>query len=238
MRPCRTLESWGRFPEATQQATTLFWSSDSPPVPASPGTVLAYGLGRSYGDVCLNDGGTLLLTERMDRFLSFDRETGVLRCEAGVSLDQILRLIVPAGWFLPVTPGTKFVTIAGAIANDVHGKNHNNAGTIGRYITQFELLRSDGSRQICSPTQNRDLFAATIGGLGLTGFITWAECKLIPIKNAFIQEESIQCSNLDEMVQLFAESDLSYQYTVAWIDCLAKGKQLGRGIFTRGNHCA
>jgi len=161
-----------------------------------------------------------------------------VRCEAGVTLETVLQTLVPAGWFLPVTPGTQFVTIAGAVANDVHGKNHYAMGTIGCHVTQLELLRSNGERLLCSSTQNAGLFAATIGGLGLTGFITWVELKLIPVINAFIEEESFQCDNLNEMLALFHESDSTYQYTVSWIDCLATGKQLGRGIFTRGNHCA
>ena len=195
------------------------------------------GCGRSYGDSCLNQDGILVDSVALDHHIAFDQQLGVLRCEAGVTLEKILDLVVPVGWFLPVTPGTKFVTIAGAIANDVHGKNHYSMGSIGCHVTQIELLRSNGERLVCSPNQNNEIFAATIGGLGLTGFITWVELQLIRINSAFIQEESFQCASLDEMMVLFQESDSTFQYTVAWIDCLASGKQLGRGIFTRGNHC-
>lgn len=199
--------------------------------------MLPYGMGRSYGDSCLNEHGTLLHCRGLDHFIAFDEHTGLLHCEAGVTLETILHFAVPRGWFLPVTPGTQFVTVGGAIANDVHGKNHNTVGTFGCHITQLTLLRSDGMRYRCATDEHPALFAATIGGLGLTGVIVDATLQLIPVQNAFIQEESIQCATLDDMVSLFAESESHYQYTVAWIDCLAQGAQLGRGIFTRGNHC-
>lgn len=230
----KKLESWGRYFNYTHQSRSLIWRNDRMDI---PGISLPYGLGRSYGDSCLNNHGALLRSNHLDHFIRFDVEKGLLSCEAGVSLQSILELIVPQGWFLAVTPGTKFVTVGGAIANDVHGKNHNKIGTFGCHVRQFELMRSDGERLLCSPHNNSELFSATIGGLGLTGFIVWAELQLIPVVSAFIQEESIQCNHLDEMMALFQESGKNYEYTVAWIDCLAKGKQLGRGIFTRGNHC-
>jgi len=130
--------------------------------------MLPYGLGRSYGDSCQNHLGTLLSTEYLDHWISFDPESGLLDCESGVSLSQILELVVPKGWFLPVTPGTRHVTVGGAIANDVHGKNHHRAGTFGASVTELELLRSDGTRMLCSRTQNARWFRATVGGLGLT----------------------------------------------------------------------
>lgn len=230
----KNLESWGRYFHYQQKVHAVAWRDELFP---SDKTVLPYGLGRSYGDSCLNDNGVLLSSQWLDHFISFDPVTGKLCCEAGVSLKAILELTVPRGWFLPVTPGTKFVTVGGAIANDVHGKNHNKVGTFGCHVQRLELVRSNGEKLLCSPQQNSDWFAATIGGLGLTGIILWAELQLIPVANAFIEEESFQCQNLDEMLLLFQQSEQDYQYTVAWIDCLAKGKQLGRGIFTRGNHC-
>lgn len=229
-------QSWGRYFNFSHRTATPLWRTE--PVVFDPSSsYLPFGLGRSYGDSCLNGDGVLISSDQLDHFISFDDTKGILRCEAGVSFAQILDVVVARGWFLPVTPGTKFVTVAGAIANDVHGKNHTHAGTIGCHVTRLELLNSNGRRLVCSPNDNVELFKATIGGLGLTGFITWAELQLIPVSNAFIQEESIQCNNLDQMFSLFAESDKNYQYTVSWIDCLAKGNQLGRGIFTRGNHC-
>ncbi len=229
-------QSWGRYFHYQHDIESPAWRQDTQFLEQTE-PLLPYGLGRSYGDSCLNNNGTLISTEHLNRFIAFDGERGVLRCEAGVTLADILSVIVPRGWFIPVTPGTKYVTIAGAIANDVHGKNHNHVGTFGCHITQLELLRSSGERLICSCDENPELFAATIGGLGLTGFISWAEIQLIPIENAFIQEESIQFANLDECINLFEQSAADNQYTVAWIDCLASGTQLGRGIFTRGNHC-
>lgn len=199
-------------------------------------TLLPFGNGRSYGDVCLNNGGVLIDARTLNRFIHFDVEAGIIRCESGVLLSDILELIVPKGWFLPVTPGTRFITIGGAIANDVHGKNHHRAGTFGCHLRCFELLRSDGSRLLCSADDNTDWYRATIGGLGLTGLITWAEIKLKLMSTTSIDQETIRYSNLDEYFDLSSESDKGYEYTVAWLDCLAKGKNLGRGIFIRANH--
>ncbi|MCE0498132.1 MAG: FAD-binding oxidoreductase [Methylacidiphilales bacterium] len=227
--------SWGRYPKTTETLKSLRWSTD--PLPANDGLkVLPHGLGRSYGDVCLNQSGTLLVTAALDHLLAFDEQNGLLRCESGVSLDEVLRFLVPRGWFLPTTPGTKFVTIGGAIANDVHGKNHHRAGTFGCHVTQFELLRSNGERLLCSRDKNADWFAATIGGLGLTGLITWAEFKVRRMTNAWIEMESIKLDDLGDFFAITRESDHDYEYTVSWLDCMAKGKSLGLGIFMRGNH--
>lgn len=230
-------ESWGRYPRVQQQVHhALTWRNDELRVRKLDGSVLPYGLGRSYGDVCLNDSNYIVPTRNLNRFISFDTDHGLLKCEAGVSLEEILRLIVPRGWFLSVTPGTKYVTVGGAIANDVHGKNHHLAGTFGRHVTQFELVRSDGSRTICSPSRNEKLFAATIGGMGLTGIITWAEIELTPIKSRLIQQTATKFGGLDEFFELSAQSEKECEYTVAWIDCLKSGRKLGRGIFYAGNH--
>ena len=215
----------------------LTWRFDSLPAVKPGQTLLPYGQGRSYGDVCLNDGGVIVPTETLDHFIEFDPQTGIVSCEAGVTLAQLLELIVPQGWFLPVTPGTRFVSLGGAIANDVHGKNHHVAGTFGCHVRQFELLRSDGSRLVCSSTENEDYFRATIGGLGLTGLITRVELQLKPVRTAFIEKESIRFENLDEFLTLSQDSDAEWEYTVAWLDCLATGAALGRGIFFRGRHC-
>src|SRR5215472_8198466 len=175
-------ESWGRFPRARHAAVLrVDWTHEELPLRPELGPYLPFGNGRSYGDSCLNDGGTLLATAGLSRLLAFDHATGVLRCEAGVLLGQILEVFVPRGYFLPVSPGTKFVTVGGAIANDVHGKNHHRRGTFGSHVRCFELLRSNGERLLCSSAENTDWFHATIGGLGLTGLITWAEIQLFPI---------------------------------------------------------
>jgi len=203
-----------------------------------PSSVLPFGNGRSYGDSCLNDGGLLFDVRGLDRLISFDVEHGVICCEAGVMLADILDLVVPAGWFLPVTPGTKFVTVGGAIANDVHGKNHHCAGSFGCHVRQFELLRSDGSRRRCSRSENPDWFAATIGGLGLTGVILWAEIQLHRVANAAMDIETIRFADLGGFFRLTGESDAAFSYTVAWVDCASRGKSLGRGVFTRANHAS
>lgn len=197
--------------------------------------LLAYGLGRSYGDSCLNNGGTLMDTHGLDRILHFDAEQGSIVCEAGVSLGEILLISVPRGWFLPVTPGTKIVTIAGAIANDVHGKNHHVEGTIGCHIEQFCLVRSNGGEIICSRQENPELFAATIGGLGLTGIILWAELRLKKITSAQIEMDTVPFSTFEDFIHLSSDEEgAKYEYTVGWVDCLSGRKT--RGIFMRGNH--
>ncbi len=230
-------QSWSVFPIAQQSGVTL--DNYNAPLPidrASGNNYLPFGNGRSYGDCCLNDGGVLIDCRGLNRIIDFDAETGVLRCEAGVLLADILKLVLPKGWFLPVTPGTQLVTVGGAIANDVHGKNHHVAGTLGRYVRRFELLRSDGSRRICSPQENTTWFEATVGGLGLTGVITWAEIQMKPVANSAIDQEVIRFSGLRDFFDLSRDSENTHEYTVAWIDSLASGAALGRGLFIRGNH--
>ena len=231
------LKSWGRIQHANQEVVSIDSRNELliPKIPVSK-TWLPYGNGRSYGDSCLNSGGVALKTGKLNRFISFDPSNGILICEAGVLLSEILNLIVPQGWFLPVTPGTRFVTVGGAIANDVHGKNHHVTGTFGSCIRSFELQRSDSQRLICSEQQNSDFFAASIGGLGLTGIIIWAEIQLRRIRSPWIEFESIRYESLAEFFDLCEESDKDYEYTVSWVDCAGTGKRLGRGLFVRGNH--
>jgi FAD/FMN-containing dehydrogenase len=230
-------QSWGRYPRVRpERVVPVYWREEMPDLAAFKQPVLPYAYGRSYGDSCLNEGGVVLDVSNLKRFIAFDEEKGVLSCEAGVSFAEVLALVVPRGWFLPVTPGTKFVSVGGAIANDVHGKNHHKAGTFGCHVTQFALLRSDGQCLICSPEQNSELFRATIGGLGLTGVILWAEFRLKPIANAAIVIDSIRYSSLEEFRAITDASDEDFEYTVAWVDCLAGGKEVGRGLFMRGNH--
>jgi FAD/FMN-containing dehydrogenase len=228
-----SLRAWGNL-AAAPAADERWWAERSAALSAAH-SLLAYGNGRSYGDVCLNSGGTLLRTRGLDRFIAVDFETGVLRCEAGMLLAEILNVCVPRGWFLPVTPGTRFVTVGGALANDVHGKNHHGAGTFGRHVRCFELLRSDGSRRRCSPTENADWFAATIGGLGLTGLITWVEIKLKRIVGPAVAVSNTRFTGLDEFFARNAAAETQHEYTVAWIDCLAKTP---RGILMSGDHVA
>jgi FAD/FMN-containing dehydrogenase len=230
-------ESWGRYPKARHaEAVSVFWRDELPQLDRFPRTVLPYGQGRSYGDCCQNDGGILLDTSGMRRFLAFDEQQGVLRCDAGVTFAEILERIVPRGWFLPVVPGTKWISVGGAIANDVHGKNFHRAGTFGCHVRQFQVLRSNGEQLLCSPAQNAGLYEATIAGLGLTGLILWAEIQLKRITSPMIRVEQIRFATLEEFFELSASSDKEFEYTVAWLDCTATRGRLGRGIFLRGNH--
>ena len=239
--PRPSFESWGRYPKLDANVAPLNWTCDFPLRPPPATRMLPVGAGRSYGDVCLLGHGTLLRTRGanlvggMDRLLDFDPATGILCCEAGTTLGEILDFAVPRGFFLPVSPGTKYVTVGGAIANDIHGKNHHIAGTFGRHVPRFELVRSDGKRVICSATQNADWYAATIGGMGLTGLIAWAEVKLRPIVSRKIQYVGIKFSGIEEFVALSA-AHAETEYTVSWIDCVATGKNFARGIFMAGEH--
>lgn len=231
----KSFESWGRYPVAQPSTVAdLAWTQDLD-LQRLRGPVLAYGKGRSYGDVCLNGDGTLLAMEQCSRIRSFDRERGVITAEAGLTIQELLRVVVPHGWFVPVTPGTKYVTLGGAIANDVHGKNHHRVGTFGCHVLAFTLVRTDGSTLACTPTTHADMFAATIGGLGLTGVITTVTLQLIPIASRMIDEESIKARSLREVIDLTIASDDAWDYTVSWIDVLATGRSLGKGLVLRGN---
>jgi FAD/FMN-containing dehydrogenase len=262
----KAMQSWGRYPYFPQQITAINWRDKLAPAFAElyeqNSTVLPYGNGRSYGDSCLAASNHLLQTRGLKRFIAADWQRGVICAEAGVTLEEILKVSVPQGWFLPVTPGTKFVTLGGAVANDVHGKNHHVRGTFGSHITRFALLRSDrgliecsapdtffaqgnnftqsnGSTQNNGANQNNnDLFAATIGGLGLTGIIVWVELQLIPIKSSAIDTINVRFENIEEFFALSDQYDPAHEYSVAWVDCLASGSALGRGHFTVGDHAA
>ena len=236
-----SVRSWGRVFRQPQRVMPMTGRDAVVAALAAPGataTLLPYGNGRSYGDSNLNPGGTLLEMRSLNHIIDFDPHSGVLTCEAGVLLSEILALYVPQSWFPMVTPGTQFVTVGGAIANDVHGKNHHRAGSFGNHVLQFELLRSDGTHMICSPEQNADWFAATIGGLGLTGVIASATLQLRPIANPYVESETIRFRSLEEFFELSAASEADYEYTVSWIDCAFAGERLGRGLFNRGNHAS
>jgi FAD/FMN-containing dehydrogenase len=228
------LRSWNRIPAVAHARVIGLNDRDAPLERLGEGdTRIAFGNGRSYGDVCLNPGQTALLTRGLDKFMAFDRQTGELTCEGGVLLAEVLALTAPMGWFLPVTPGTRFATIGGAIANDVHGKNHHVAGSFGDHVVEFELLRSNDERLRCNSQENPELFAATIGGLGLTGLIVWATIKLMPVANAFMTTEARKFSTLDQFWALNEEAERDWPYTVSWIDCASRA---GRGILFSGAH--
>lgn len=226
--------SWGRLPQVAPRAVRMNWRHQQlPGNDSSDHTLLPFGNGRSYGDSCLNSDGCLVDVRGLNHFIDFDRERGVIRCEAGMLLAEILALIVPAGWFLPCVPGTELVTVGGAIANDVHGKNHHRVGSFGAHLRAFELLRSDQRRVLCAHDHNTDWFRATIGGLGLTGVVTWAELGLKRIESPLMLTEERKFADLSEFFELTTQSDTSYEYTVAWLDCLAPK---ARGVFMRANH--
>jgi len=239
LQPTDRIFSWGRYPKtAHQHVHKPAWNDQIPEIlkAAAPGSLLPYGLGRSYGDSCLNAGRELVDCRRLNRILGFDESTGILSCEGGVSLSDILDVFLPRGWFLPVTPGTRFVTVGGAIANDVHGKNHHRAGTFGAHVSQIGLHRSNDGLVICNSDLNSEMLRATIGGLGLTGLIAWADVQLKRVRGPLIDAESIPFQSLKSFLDLSRESDGRFEYTVAWLDCFA-GKN-ARGIFFRGNHSA
>lgn len=227
----RPLASWGRLSALPQEVVDL---SDRTRVTAElsrgqPG--IPYGLGRSYGDVCLNPGGTVWRTAGLDRFMRFDEATGRLACEAGTSLRDIQEVFVPRGWGLPVLPGTRFVTVGGAIANDVHGKNHHETGTFGDHVTSIRLLRTDGDEIVCGPDIRPDWFAATVGGLGLTGLIVEAELQLRRVPGPWLDTETIAYAGLGEFFRLSDESHPAWEHAVSWIDCTSV--QGVRGLFLR-----
>jgi FAD/FMN-containing dehydrogenase len=197
---------------------------------------LACGNGRSYGDSGLPDTGALIDMRGMNRILAFDPATGVLRAEAGLLLGDLIAAVAGAGWFPAVVPGTRHVTLGGALANDIHGKNHHHAGTFGEHVTAFELLRSDGSRLICTPDQNSGLFRASIGGMGLTGVISWIELQLMRVSSPHVRQTIIPLDNLGDFFRHTPASDKSHAYSVAWIDSLATGRHLGRGVLLCANH--
>ncbi|HYC37459.1 MAG TPA: FAD-binding oxidoreductase [Usitatibacter sp.] len=224
--------SWGRYPRVDEDRRLVSWEGDVRAALASRRPLLARGLGRSYGDSCLNEGGTVIELAGMDRFLAFDATHGLLSCEAGASLDDVIAFALPRGWFPAVVPGTRFVTVGGCIANDVHGKNHHRAGTFGRHVRALTLLRSDGTTHECSPMAEPSLFAATVAGLGLTGIVTRATLALRPLRSARMEVESLPFADLDGFFELEAASAESWEHTVAWVDCLHP-RMAGRGIFSR-----
>lgn len=203
---------------------------------AEAGSFLPRGLGRSYGDASLNGGSAVIDLTRLDRLLALDEETGVLECEAGVGLGEILDAVVPRGLFLPVVPGTRYVTVGGAIASDIHGKNHHCDGTFSRFVEDLTLLTAGGDLVRCSPTEYRDLFWSTVGGMGLTGVIVTARLRLQPIETRYMAVDYRRLPDLDSALAAFETSDATRQYTVAWIDCLSRGASLGRSVLMSGDH--
>jgi len=238
--PAQRYSAWGYKPPTEQCARSPLWRDDvSTALKESVGqkqSTLPFGNGRSYGDSCLNSAGQLIDSKNLDRFISFDRELGKICVEPGINFATLLEIITPHGWFLPVSPGTSQVSVGGAIANDVHGKNHHCDGTFGCFIDSFTLLRSTGENLVCSTNTNSDLFQATIGGLGLTGIITSATIRLLKISSTDMDVRTDEFHGLAEFAQLSRQRKDDYRYTVAWIDCASDGHAFARGIFLSANH--
>jgi decaprenylphospho-beta-D-ribofuranose 2-oxidase len=228
-----TISGWGGYPKKEAQVFTPLSLSGCQSQLQQNEALLARGMGRSYGDSA--NAATILQTTYLNHFIAFDSDTGLLTVEAGVMLREILKVTVKHGWFLPVTPGTSFVTVGGAIASDVHGKNHHVAGTFGQHIVSMTLLLGTGEMVTTSPNELPDLFHATCGGMGLTGVILTASIQLVPIKSAYIKQKTIKVGALEEVCEAFEEHGES-TYSVAWIDCLATGKYLGRSVLMVGEH--
>ncbi len=229
----QTVTNWGNFPVVEKEMKSEDSAASIREYVNNNHDIIARGNGRCYGDAALSEH--IFSTKRLNKFISFDRLNGIIECESGVLLADVLEVIVPQGYFLFVTPGTKFITIGGAIASDVHGKNHHAEGCFSEYVIDFSLMTEKGEILTCSKTENSDKFWATMGGMGLTGIILSAKFKLKNIESSFIRQESVKAENLDEIFKLFDQSE-SWTYNVAWIDCLQKDKNLGRSILMRGEH--
>lgn len=228
------LAGWGRYPvrecSVWQPTTTEALHETLAPLT----TRIARGNGRSYGDASMNPDATIDM-RKLDRLITFDEVIGTLVCEAGVLLSDLVAILVPRGWFPPVSPGTRMVTIGGMIASDVHGKNHHVAGSFCDHVDWFDLDLGDGRVLRCSPSENTDLFAATCGGMGLTGMIVRASFRMLKIETAFMRQRSIRVPDLEQALAVFEQSHGS-TYSVAWIDCMATGKSLGRSAILLGEH--
>ena len=234
-----TLSGWGRVPRVASVCLRPETRSDVLEALAGRdgGSLLGRGLGKAYGDAALNAGGVTLLTDRLDRMLEFDPDSGWLRCEGGVTLDDIIRTFLPRGFFPPVVPGTRFVTVAGALASDIHGKNHHVAGSFSNHVRDVELLTGTGEIVVCDAERRTELFQATAGGMGLTGIVLSLGVRLIRVESPAVEMETVRVRSLDEFFEVSAES-AGHQYTVGWVDTLKRGRSLGRGLLFRGNHAA
>lgn len=225
--------NWGNYPTLESDERSFSFTEDFQKYARETTGYIPRGNGRCYGDASLSE--RTVSTLKYNKILSFDKEKGLFDCQSGLTLDKILDVIVPAGWFLPVTPGTKFITVGGAVASDVHGKNHHVDGSFSNHVMEMEILLSSGELVTCSRDHNTELFWSTCGGMGLTGLITRVLFDLKKIETSYIRQKQIKASNLEEVLELF-EANKEYTYSVAWIDCLKKGKHFGRSILMLGEH--
>jgi len=231
----KRLASWGNYPVIESNEESFVFNSQLEPLISAEEPFIPRGNGRSYGDSSL--GKRAITTLKFDKILSFDTVNGIFECQPGITLAIVLDVIVSRGWFLPVTPGTNLITVGGAVASNVHGKNHRLAGSFSLYIIDMDVRLASNETITCSPAQNTDLFEATCGGMGLTGMVTRVKFRLKKIETSYIRQKQIKAANLDELLTLF-DKYKAYSYTVAWVDCLKKGKYFGRSILTIGEHAA
>jgi decaprenylphospho-beta-D-ribofuranose 2-oxidase len=228
------LAGWGNYPVSESYVLEVRTENESKEALQEP-KLVPRGLGRSYGDQAINDNLGVAVCTRLNHFLSWNPAEGILHCEAGVSLEEIISVFAPQGWLPMICPGTKFVTVGGAIANDIHGKAHHTDGSFVNCVVSFKILLADGKIVTASRTENPELFWANFGGLGLLGIILSATLKLRKIETTYFRQKSIKIRNLDHMLEALETYDHEYNYSVAWIDALAKGKKLGGGVLTLGN---
>lgn len=233
------LASWGRYPRPPLSDHVAHWRDELPALLSSlhtqHGHTLAWGNGRSYGDVGMALSGEALVTRRLDRLLAADWDRGVVAAEAGITLRELIALCLPRGWFPSVVPGTQHVTLGGAIANDVHGKNHHRRGSFGAHVQRLGLLRSDRGQLNCSADENPELFRATLGGLGLSGVIEWAQIALMRVGASAVDAVTERFGDLDEFFALSRELDPQHEFSVSWIDCAHDRGAADRGIYSAGN---
>ncbi len=229
----KKIANWGNYPVMESDEKSFSFTDELQQTVTQRNRLIARGNGRCYGDASLAE--TTLNTLKYDKILSFDTAAGVFECQSGMLLSDILTVIVPKGWFLPVTPGTKFITVGGAVGSDVHGKNHHVDGSFSNHIVDMDIMLASGEVVTCSPGLRTDLFEATYGGMGLTGIITRVKFRLKKIETSFIRQKQVKADNLEHVIRLFEEYK-DYTYSVAWIDCLKKGAHFGRSILILGEH--
>lgn len=229
----KIIANWGNYPVVETDEKNFSFAEQLSETLLNADEIIARGNGRCYGDASL--AKNTISTLKYDKLLSFDSEKGILECQSGLTLDKILEVIVPKGWFLPVTPGTKFITVGGAAASDVHGKNHHVDGSFSNHVLEMDVILSNGEIITCSANSNSDLFWATCGGMGLTGIITRVKFRLKKIETSYISQKQIKARDIEDMLQLFDDYK-HYTYSVAFLDLLKKGKSFGRGILALGEH--
>jgi len=229
------LSGWGNYPSLAGSTYKVKQPEQLKNKINSESHIIARGLGRSYGDQAISNTALVAMMPSMDKILAFDDLTGVLDCQAGLSLHQIIKIFAPRGWFPMINPGTKYVTIGGAIANDIHGKAHHVDGSFINCVENFDILLANNELKTCSRSENKELFLANFGGLGLLGIIVRVKIKLKKIETTYFKQTAINCKNIDHMLDAFDQYDNQYDYSVAWVNALAKGKNLGKGVLTLGN---